>query len=79
MNYFGAIGPWQIITILFILLIGIVPTIVALIDILKSEFKGNNKLIWVLVVLLFNFFGAVIYFLIGKEQKIQTKQVKEID
>ncbi|WJJ96513.1 PLD nuclease N-terminal domain-containing protein [Algibacter luteus] len=79
MNYFGAIGPWQIITILFILLIGIVPTIVALIDILKSEFKGNNKLIWVLVVLLFNFFGAVIYFLIGKEQKIQTKQVKKID
>ena len=79
MNYFGAIGPWQIIIILFILLIGIVPTIVALIDILKSEFKGNNKLIWVLVVLLFNFFGAVIYFLIGKEQKIQTKQVKEID
>ncbi|WP_231743093.1 PLDc N-terminal domain-containing protein [Winogradskyella endarachnes] len=56
MTYFGAIGPWQIITILFILLIGIAPTIVALIDILKSEFKGNNKLIWVLVVLLFNFF-----------------------
>lgn len=79
MNYFGAIGPWQIITILFILLIGIVPTIVALIDILKSEFKGNNKLIWVLVVLLFNFFGAVMYFLIGKEQKIQAKQVNKID
>ena len=73
MNYFGAIGPWQIIIILFILLIGIAPTIIALIDILKSNFKGNNKLIWVLVVLLFNFFGAVIYFLIGKEQKIQTK------
>ena len=79
MTYFGAIGPWQIITILFILLIGIIPTIIALIDILKSEFKGNNKLIWVLVVLLFNFFGAVIYFLIGKEQKIQAKQVNEID
>ena len=79
MTYFGAIGPWQIITILFILLIGIVPTIIALIDILKSEFKGNNKLIWVLVVLLFNFFGAVIYFLIGKEQKIQTKQLNEIE
>ena len=79
MTYFGAIGPWQIITILFILLIGIAPTIIALIDILKSEFKGNNKLIWVLVVLLFNFFGAIIYFLIGKEQKTQAKKVNEID
>lgn len=69
MIYLGAIGPWQIITILLILLIGIVPAIIALIDILKSEFKGNNKLIWVLVVILFNFFGAVLYFLIGKEQK----------
>ena len=69
MTYLGVIGPWQIITILLILLIGIVPAIIALIDILKSEFKGNNKLIWVLVVILFNFFGAVLYFLIGKEQK----------
>ncbi|WP_428743681.1 PLD nuclease N-terminal domain-containing protein [Tenacibaculum sp.] len=32
---------------------------------------GNNKIIWVLVVLLTNFFGAVLYFLIGKEQKIK--------
>ena len=69
MTYLIEIGPWQIITIFLILIIGIVPTIIALIDILKSEFKGNNKLVWVLVVLLFNLFGAVIYFLIGKEQK----------
>ena len=69
MTYFGAIGPWQIIIITLVLLIGIVPTIIALIDILKSEFKGNNKVIWILIVLLFNFFGAIMYFLIGKQQK----------
>lgn len=78
MNYFGAIGPFQIM-ILFVLLLGIVPTIIALIDILKSEFKGNDKLIWVLVVLLLNFFGAVIYFFIGRKQKTQTTKVHTID
>ena len=70
MTYLGMIGPWQILLILIILL-GIIPTIVALVDILKSEFKGNNKIVWILVVLLANFFGAVLYFLIGREQKIK--------
>ncbi|CAM1372219.1 conserved hypothetical protein [Tenacibaculum litoreum] len=70
MTYLGMIGVWQLILILIILL-GILPTIIALVDILKSEFKGNNKIVWILVVLLANFFGAVLYFLIGREQKIK--------
>lgn len=70
MTYIEMIGVWQLILILIILL-GIIPTIIALIDILKSEFKGNNKIVWILIVLLANFFGAVLYFLIGREQKIK--------
>lgn len=70
MAYIEMIGVWQLILTLIILL-GIIPTIIALIDILKSEFKGNNKIVWILVVLLANFFGAVLYFLIGREQKIK--------
>ncbi|WP_408025580.1 PLD nuclease N-terminal domain-containing protein [Tenacibaculum sediminilitoris] len=57
---------WQLLLIVLTVLIGIVPTIIALIDILKSEFKGNNKIIWFFVVLLANFLGAVLYFLIGR-------------
>ncbi|WP_425656778.1 PLD nuclease N-terminal domain-containing protein [Tenacibaculum ascidiaceicola] len=70
MTYLEMIGVWQLILIL-IILIGIIPTIIALVDILKSEFKGNNKIVWILVVLLANFFGTVLYFLIGREQKIK--------
>ncbi|MBA6154499.1 PLD nuclease N-terminal domain-containing protein [Gelidibacter maritimus] len=77
MNYFGAIGPWQIIILLGVLLIGIVPAIIALIDILRSEFKSNNKLIWVLVVLFCSFFGAILYFLIGKDQKTQITKIEK--
>ena len=45
-------------------------TIMALVDILRNEFSGNNKIGWVLVVLLLNFFGAILYFVIGRKQKI---------
>jgi len=64
------IGAWQLILILVAVFLGILPTIIALVDILKSKFNGNNKIVWILVVLCMNFFGAVLYFLIGREQKI---------
>jgi membrane protein DedA with SNARE-associated domain len=42
----------------------------ALIDILKSDFKDNiNKIIWLLVVLLLNFLGVLLYYFIGRGQK----------
>ena len=74
MIYLGMIGAWQLILILVVLFLGILPTIIALVDILKSEFKGNNKIVWILVVLFTNFFGAILYFLIGREQKIKIQK-----
>ena len=71
MIYLGMIGPWQIIILTFVFL-GIIPTIIALIDILKSEFNGNDKIVWVLVVLFFNLIGAILYFIIGRKQKIKS-------
>ena len=71
----GMIGPWQAILILVFVVIGILPTVIALIDILKSEFKGNEKIIWVLVVLFTNFFGAILYLLIGRSQKIKNPEI----
>ena len=71
MIYLATIGVWQVILILLVIL-GILPTFLALIDILKSEFKGNNKVVWLLVVLFTNFFGAILYFIIGRSQKIKN-------
>ena len=62
------IGPFQLILILFVLL----PTIIALIDIVRNEFSGNNKIVWLLVVLLGNFLGALLYFIIGRKQKLSA-------
>ncbi|WP_111683066.1 PLD nuclease N-terminal domain-containing protein [Winogradskyella tangerina] len=65
-----SIGPWQIILLLVFVFIGLLPTIIALIDIVRNEFTGNNKIVWLLVVLFGNFIGAVLYFLIGRQQKL---------
>jgi len=65
----GIIGIWQIVIVLMILLILLLP-LIALIDILRNEFTGSNKIIWVIVVIVFPIFGTLLYFLIGRQQKI---------
>jgi uncharacterized BrkB/YihY/UPF0761 family membrane protein len=71
MTYLGMVGPWQIIIILTAFL-GIIPTIIALVEILKSKFNGNDKIVWVLVVLFLNLIGAILYFAIGRNQRVKN-------
>jgi hypothetical protein len=53
-----------------IFVIGSIPGIIALIDILRSEFSGSNKLVWLLVVFLFPLLGSIAYLVMGRKQKI---------
>jgi len=53
------------------LLISIVLLIYCLIDVLKSFFNGNDKIIWVLVILFLPFVGSLLYLFIGRKQKIR--------
>jgi hypothetical protein len=68
---FGNLGLDELI-LLLILLLPVIFWVVALIDILKSNFQGNNKIIWVLVVIFLPLIGAILYFTIGRNQKIQN-------
>ncbi len=71
MTQFLALGPGWIVLITALVLASLLFTIMALIDILRSEFKGtNDKLIWVLIVLFLGILGALLYVLIGREQKV---------
>ncbi|MBN1924963.1 MAG: PLDc N-terminal domain-containing protein, partial [Prolixibacteraceae bacterium] len=54
----GFIGGLEFLFPLFLIIFFFVFTIIALIDILKSNFESNNKLIWVLVVIFTNIIGA---------------------
>lgn len=71
MTVLGFIGSQEIIIILMISLFLLVLPLIALIDILRSEFEGNNKLIWVIVVIFFSLLGAILYFLMGTNQKLK--------
>lgn len=42
-----------------------------LIDILKHEFTGYNKIIWILVLIFFPILGALLYLIIGRAQRIK--------
>lgn len=61
-----SLGIWQTILIAIFLL-----PIIALISILKNDFKNNDKLIWVSVTLFF--FEPILYFIIGRPKRLKNK------
>lgn len=46
--------------------------IIALVDILKSDFKdGLTKVIWLVLIIVLPFLGMILYFIIGRNQKLK--------
>ncbi|WP_198519329.1 PLD nuclease N-terminal domain-containing protein [Nonlabens sp. MB-3u-79] len=76
MIYFVMMNPFLMKVILISMLLAFIPTLIALIDILKSRFNQNDKLVWIVVVLFFNLIGAIMYFTIGRKQKIKVELEK---
>ena len=68
------IGLIELLVLAF--LIGFIPFIFAFIDILKNEFTGSNKLIWLLAVLFAPVIGSLAYFFIGTKQKMNNKNIQ---
>ena len=59
------------ILVLFIALSVLLLPVVALVDIIRSNFpEQNSKLMWVVIVLLLPFLGSILYLAIGRKQKI---------
>lgn len=44
--------------------------LLALISILRNDFRGNDKLVWILVILFIPYLGAILYFLIGRKNRL---------
>lgn len=63
-------GP-ELLVLFIIFGLPILVILAALIDILKSEFQvQQNKLIWVLVTIFLPLLGAILYFVLGRSQRI---------
>ncbi|MEA2016882.1 MAG: PLDc N-terminal domain-containing protein [Campylobacterota bacterium] len=41
-----------------------------LIDILKNEFSGSGKIVWLLVVFFLSLLGSILYVAIGRKQRV---------
>jgi TonB family protein len=53
-------------------LVPVVFAVIALVSILKSQFPGtNDKLVWTIVAILVPIIGPILYFVIGRKQRIQ--------
>jgi hypothetical protein len=57
-------NTWLLLKIIAILL-----PVIAIIDIVRRDLLGINKLFWILIVLFFPFLGAIIYFAYRKPHK----------
>ncbi|WNH07658.1 PLDc N-terminal domain-containing protein [Thalassobellus suaedae] len=54
-----------------LLLVSIGLWIYCLIEVLKNKFEKNDKIIWVLVVILLPILGSILYLFIGKSKKLK--------
>lgn len=61
------------VAIAFSIIVAIGIPLIALVDILKNEFKGNDKLIWVLIIIFLGIIGAILYYFIGRQQKLPNE------
>jgi len=70
MTLLGIIGPMELIVVLIVASCFFLFPLLALVDIIRSKFEGNMQLIWVIIVVFFNVIGTILYFIIGRNQKI---------
>jgi Phospholipase_D-nuclease N-terminal len=53
-----------------IIIIEVVLLVVALVDLAKREYvRGGNKIVWVLVIVLVNIIGPIIYLTVGRQER----------
>ena len=48
--------------------------LICLIDVLRSEFTSNNKIIWFLLVFFVPVIGSILYYFIGTDQKVVPEE-----
>ena len=70
MELLGIIGAQELILVLIVAFGLFLLPLLEIVDIVRSRFEGNMQLIWVIIVVCFNLIGAILYFIMGRNQKI---------
>jgi O-antigen ligase len=69
MTFLTLLGGSILLILFFALFIVLLP-LLALISVLMNDFNGNEKLVWVLLIIFLPFLGSLFYFLIGRNKRI---------
>ena len=69
MTFLFLFGAGLLLTLFIILFVILLP-LLALISVLMNDFQGNEKIIWVLIIIFLPFLGSLLYFLIGRDKRI---------
>lgn len=68
----GLPGGPEILLIMFVVLVAL--PFIAIIDLVKSNFKdGTSKLLWLLIIIFAPILGSLIYFAVGRNQKVEKR------
>ena len=66
--FIGNLGSAEILVLLFVFVIPLVLWIIAIVDLVKRQFKDQTtKIIWALVIIFVPFIGSILYLLIGRK------------
>lgn len=68
MTFLFLFGGGLLVTLLVVLFIFLFP-LFALISVLINDFRGNEKIMWVLIIIFLPFLGSLLYFLIGRDKR----------
>lgn len=49
--------------------------VIALVHMLRNDFKGKQRLVWVLIILFLPLFGSILYFIMGKKYRKENPEL----
>lgn len=71
--------PWLIFLIIFSFIFALlIFWLWALVDCLSTKMDASEKILWVIVILLFNFIGALLYLIFFKVRKVRIVKPKKL-
>ena len=70
MTLLSGIGIFSVLMIiLFGMLLLILLPIFAIVDLIRSRIRDNDKVVWIIIIIIIPILGSILYFAIGKSQR----------
>lgn len=70
----GGLGGWEVLIVTLFLILPVGAWIVALVGIIRSQFRNDtDRLLWIVVVTLAPVLGVLVYLVLGRRYKVDQE------